>query len=59
MNLSFPEFESMYVALSACFSVSDAVIFRNITAADSSEEIVAAANESPVCNRQIELARRA
>ena len=38
----------MSVELSACFSASEPLILRNITAAVSSDETVAAANESPV-----------
>ena len=45
---SRPESEPIEVALRACFSVSDAVILRSITAAVSSEETVAAVKESPV-----------
>src|ERR1035438_10857243 len=43
-----PESEAIEVALNACFSVSDPLILRSITAAVSSEETVAAVNESPV-----------
>jgi hypothetical protein len=45
---SRPESEPIAVALSACFSTSDPLIFLRVTAAVKSEEIVAAAKESPV-----------
>ena len=43
-----PESEPMDVSLNACFSASDPLILRSITAAVSNDEMVAAAKESPV-----------
>ena len=42
-----PESEAMAVSFRACFSTSEALILRTSTAADSSEEMVAAAKVPP------------
>ena len=41
-----PESDAMAVSANACFSASDPLILRTMTAAVRSEEIVAAAKES-------------